>query len=123
MKKQNVYEKKNENPVGGLVAFSPFRRKKMTRPPCLSQRSLCYMFLCEPLNYKHSRRKTCPCPLSDPWIAAGLICDPKFTEGEGVELSACTCVCVCVSIGWYPVTSWLFWKENGASFGLKRCTC
>ena len=52
------------------------------------------MFFCEPLNYKHPRRKIYPCPSSDPCIAAGLICDPKFTEGED-ELTVCVCVCAC----------------------------
>lgn len=57
----------------------------MTHLPSLSQNGLWDVFLCEPLNYNHSRRKTKPCPSSSPQIAARFICDATFTEEERVR--------------------------------------
>lgn len=64
----------------------------MTHLPSLSRHGLWDVFLCEPLNYNHSRRKTEPCPSSDPRIAASFICDATFTEEERVRADL-PCVC------------------------------
>lgn len=108
MKKQNVYERKMKIPsevFGFFFFFSfflivPLQEERMSCLFSLSERGLWNLLLCEPLNYKHSRRKAVSCRSSGPWIAAGSICDLAFTRRQRVRADcACVCVRTCVPPG------------------------
>lgn len=60
----------------------------MTRLPSLSRHGLCNMLLCEPLNGKHSGRKTGSCLSSLTQLAACLTSGPELMEGKEEELTS-----------------------------------